>query len=177
MSALLRRFPDRREVAVVFSAVLFAVFTWALRSFIYKFPAFILYYGTWDLFSILAYQLVFALFESLFVAALIVGLAALLPGGWLKKGFAYKGFLTVLAAAVATIWIKENMTNQPTVGFLATAFGTACAAWVGLLLAAHFWPPMQRASMDMAERFTIFLYIYLPLGFVSMLVVLVRLVW
>ena len=177
MSFIKRRFPDHREVTLVFSAVVFAVFTWAVRSFIYKFPAFILYYGVLDLFSILAYLLTFALLESLLVTALIVGLAALLPGSWLKQGFAYKGFLTVLVAAVATIYIKETMTNQPTVKFLATAFGTAFAIWIGLLLLAHFWLPLQRIVLDLADRISIFLYIYLPLGLVSVSVVLIRLIW
>jgi len=176
MNFIKRRFPGRREVTLVFSAVAFPVFTWSLHSFIYRFPAFILYYGVWDLISILAYLLAFALLESLLVTALIVGLAALLPGSWLKQGFAYKGFLTVLAAAAAAIYIKETMTNQPAVKFLAIEFGAAFAAWIGLLLAAHFWLPMQRIVLDLADRFTIFLYFYIPLGLLSTLVVIVRII-
>ena len=177
MNFIKRSFPHQREINLVFSAVMFAVFAWAIHSFIYKFPAFILYYGVFELFSILAYLLTFALLESLLVTALIVGFSAILPGGWFRKGFAYKGFLTVLVATVATIIIKETMSNQPTVKYLTAAFGLALATWIGLLLLAHYWLPMQRFILDLVDRLSIFLYILLPLGSISVLVVLIRLVW
>jgi hypothetical protein len=177
MSFIKNRFPDRRDSTLVFSAAVFAVFTWTVRGFIYQVPSFILYFGVWDVFGILALQFTFALLESAFVAGLFILFGALLPAKWLKTGFGYKGFITVVVAAIAFIYLKGAMTNQPTVQFFVTTFVVTFLAWLGLILAAHFWNRFQRLVLDLADRLSIFLYIYLPLGLLSVVVVMIRLIW
>jgi hypothetical protein len=95
----------------------------------------------------------------------------------LKTGFAYKGFITVVVAAIAFIYLKGAMTNQPTIQFLGTTFVAAFLLWLGLILAAHFWNRFQRLILDLADRLSIFLYIYIPLGLLSVVVVMIRLIW
>ena len=176
MDFIKHRFPDRRETTLVFSAVVFAVFTWAVRSYIYKFPSFILYFDLWDILAILAQMLTFALLESLLVTGLLVGLSTLLPGTWLRTGFAWKGFITVLVAALTSLYLKVAMTNQPTVKFLLTTLIVTFVTWLGLILTAHFWLSFRRILLDVADRLSIFLYVYLPLGLVSVAIVIIRII-
>jgi hypothetical protein len=171
------RFPDRREITLVFSAAVFTVFTWAVRSFIYQVPSFILYFDLWDILGIFALLLTFALLESALVAGLLVLFCALLPAKWLKTGFAYKGFISVVVAASAFIYLKQAMNNQPTIQFLGTIFSVTFLSWLGLILAAHYWDRFQRLILDLADRLSIFLYVYIPLGLLSVIVVIIRLIW
>jgi hypothetical protein len=171
------RFPDRRASILVFSAAIFAVFTWTVRGFIYQVPSFILYFNLWDILGIFALLLTFALMESMLVAGLVILFGALLPAKWLKAGFAYKGFITVVVSAIVFIYLKSVMTNQPTIQFLGTTFFVAFLSWLGLVLTAHFWHRFQRLVLDIADRLSIFLYIYIPLGLLSVMVVMIRLIW
>jgi hypothetical protein len=128
----------------------------------------------WEQISVLAYLLAFALLESLFIMILIVGLACLMPGQWLRDGFGYKGFVTVLVATVAAIYIKETMTNQPTIRFFVTIFSLSFMVWIALLLVMHFQRSLQRFILEIADRFLIFLYVFIPLGLLSVLIVMFR---
>ena len=176
MDFLKRRFPDRRDTTLVFSAVMFAVFAYAARDYIYKFPSFILYFNLWDTFGVLAQYLTFALLESLLMTGLIVALAFLLPSAWLRTGFGYKGFITVLVLTAAALYLKAVMTNQPTIRFLVTTVIVSFLAWIGLLFLTR-WQSFQRLLLDLADRLTIFLYVFHPLSLLSLAVVAIRLIW
>lgn len=177
MNFIKNRLPDRRAVTLVFSAVIFAVFTWTVRSFIFKFPAYILYLRTWDIVAILADLLTFALLESLLVTGAITGIAILFPQKWLRKGFAYKGFITVVVASIVAIYLKEAMTDKSTTEFFLITFSLSFMLWIGLILAAHFWLPLQKVILDLADRFSIFLYLYIPLGLVGVTIFVIRVIW
>lgn len=178
------RLPARREVLLVFGAVLFAVFGWSIRGFFYKLPSFTLYFGVSSNLAILSYMMAFALLESMLMTGLLVLLSAVLPSGWLKSGFAYKGFLIILVATLAMIlfedyyrvaFLKDIAAGQtyPFPPFLRGAAGSVLA--LGLLLwLVHWKPRLQRYVLDILERMSLFTYVYVPLGLIGLVVVLVR---
>ena len=97
------RLPSGHEILLVFGVVAFAVFGWSIRGFLYKLPAFTLYFGAGANLAVLAYMMAFALLESVLVVGFLVALSAILPSGWLRSGFAYKAFLIVVVATAAMI--------------------------------------------------------------------------
>jgi hypothetical protein len=44
----------------------------------------------------------------------------------------------------------------------------------GLLWLFHWKPRLQRYALDVVERMSLFMYIYVPLGIIGLLVVLAR---
>lgn len=178
------RLPARREVLLVFGVVLFAVFGWSIRGFLYKLPSFSLYFGLGANLAVLCYMMAFALIESLIVTAALVILAALLPSGWLRRGFAYKGFLIVLVATVATIlfegyyragFLKDILAGYTYMfpPFIAGLIGSILV--LGLLLwLFRRYQRLQRYAVYTLEQISLFTYIYVPLGLIGIIVVLVR---
>jgi hypothetical protein len=172
-----RRAPAKEEIRLVFSMAAFCVFTWALRNYFYQFPALILSYNVWDLLSILAYTLFFALIESVLTTAFMVALAFLLPGLFLRKGFAYKGSFAIIAVGVISIHLQLVMSNQPKVNFLLIELARGLALWLVPVLLTRYVPFIRKIVLDVLDRLTIFSYVYFPLGILSLLVVFIRNLW
>ncbi len=176
--------PSRSDVLHVSGVVLFAVFGWSIRGFLFKVPSFSLYFGLGADFAILCYMFAFALLESALVMLVLVALGVILPSQVLKQGFAYKGFIVVLVLAVAAIvfeswyridFFKDIMAGMtyPIPPFIGGIIGTI------LLLAAlfwsfHAWPRLQKYAGVFMEQLSIFTYIYVPLGLLGLVVVVIR---
>lgn len=178
------RMPARHEALQVFSVVLFAVFGWSIRGFLYKIPAFTLYFGLGVNLAILSYMLAFALLESLLVTCGLLLLCALLPSRFLQVGFAYKGFLIVAVATISMILFETYYRVEYFKDIMARDYSSippfiigtiACgAALAALLWLFHRQPRLQRYSLHVIEQISVFTYIYVPLGLVGLFVVLAR---
>ncbi len=179
-----QRLPARSEVLQVFSVVLFAIFGWSIRGFLYKVPSFTLYFGLGANFAILCYMLAFALLESLVVMGFLLALAVVLPASFMKQGFAYKGFIILLVAAAAAIvfesWYSINYVKDIMAGndYAIPPFITGAVVTIASLAALFWvfalWPRLQKWAHVLMEQFSIFTYIYVPLGLLGLVVVLIR---
>ncbi|HTP02506.1 MAG TPA: hypothetical protein VMJ64_14120 [Anaerolineales bacterium] len=178
------RLPARRDILGVFSAVLFVVFGWSIRGFLYKIPAFALYFGLGTNLAILCYMFAFALIESILVTGTLVVVAAILPPGVFRQGFSYKGFIVVLVASVAMIlfegyyqsaFFKDIMAGNDSsippfvLGSVASLIALAALLWV-----AHVQPRVRRVAQYIVDQLSIFAYIYVPLGLLGLAVVILR---
>jgi len=182
--SLQARLPVQREIPEVFGVVLFAVFGWSIRGFLYKIPAFSLYFGLTTNLAILSYMFAFALFESLLVTGALVATAALLPARFLRDGFAYKGFLIVLCATIAMIvfegyyrveFFKDLMAgNDSSIPPFVIGLVVSLVSLFGLLRLFHVKPRLQRYALHVMEQFSVFTYIYVPLGLIGLIVMIVR---
>ncbi len=172
-----RRLPARNEMFLALSMAAFLVFTWSVRALFFNFPAFLLSYTVGEILVISAYMLAFALLETLLATLLILVLAVVLPSALLKEGFSYKAAFFFIAFGVISIHLQYMMTNQPKISFLLIELGRALALWLIPVLLVRYVNLVRRIVMDVLDRLTIFSYIYLPLGLLSLLVVTVRLLW
>ena len=179
-----RRAPIRTEILSIFNVVLFVLFGWSIRGFLFEIPAFLLYLGLGDITAILFYMLAFALVESVIITGGLVLLSMILPSNWLKIGFAYKVFLIILVATIGSIFFQgyykigffENliMNNysdlQPILeGLIICLIGLAVLFWI-----FNNKPRLQKYLSVVIEQFSIFGYIYFPLGVIGILVVFLR---
>lgn len=178
------KLPVQAEILSVFNVVIFAVFGWSIRGFLFEIPAFLLYLGIGDITAVLFYMLAFALVESIVITGGLVIVSMVLPSNWLRTGFAYKGFLIVLVATIGFILfqgyykigffqnlVKNDYSNfQPVLAGLIV--GVLCL--VGLFWVFHVKPSFQHYLSKFIEQFTLFGYIYIPLGIIGLLMVLVR---
>lgn len=179
-----KRLPIRADILRVFNIVLFVVFSWSIRGFLFEIPAFLLYLGLPDISQILFYMLAFALLESMIVTGGLVLLSMILPSNWFRSGFAYKGFLIILAATIGLILFQgyykigffQNLMRNDYSDFKPVLAGLMISI---LSLSLLFWlfhikPHLQKYLSVLIEQFSVFGYIYLPLGVIGFLVVIIR---
>ncbi|MGE5248893.1 MAG: hypothetical protein ACM3QS_01665 [Bacteroidota bacterium] len=171
----MKRLPDRRAFLLVYGGVVFIIYSWALRGFFFQLSSFLLYHSVGEIIAIFAYMMALALLESLAVMAVLMVTAALLPEAWLRRGFVYKAFLATLVASAGAIALETYLTRQTgSPGLLYAGLALSLLAWAGLIQFFDRLPRPRSLLLDLIERLQIFAYIYVPLGLLSLLIVLIR---
>lgn len=175
MGIFRQRLPARQEMLAILGAAVFVVFSWSIRGFLFVFPSRVMYFRAWEVFSIFMYMMAFALVESLLVVGSLTLLGMALPPKWLREGFAYKGLLILLLGTTTAILYQRSLGDDlPSKANLLWWTATPFILTLGLLALLRFFPRLSVFLASLAERFTVFAYIYLPLGFLGLLVVLLR---
>ena len=120
-------------------------------------------------------MMAFAFLESLLVTGLLAVLSAILPPKWLKDGFGYKGFICMVMATIAAIILQRTLKGElPPVQIL-LLIGFASLVWtVVIIILAERTPRVQNVLIDVADRLSIMLFLYVPIGLVSLIVVTLR---
>jgi hypothetical protein len=179
------RLPSRADWLAVFNVAVFVVFGWSVRGFLFKIPAFTLYFGLGDNILILFYMLAFALLECMTVMIGLAAVSMLLPSRVLREGFAYKGFIIILVATVAFILYQsyyeqiefyDRLVHHDAsfiwpilVGLVVFAVILAVLFWV-----FQRWPRLQKPTLILMNQFEIFSYLYVPLGIIGLFLIIVR---
>ena len=132
-------------------------------------------YATVELMGIFSYMMAFATVESLLLFVGLVLTSMLLPRRWLREGFSYKGFLIVLVGSVSAIQYQTFLGKElPEKNVFFLWAGMAIAIAVALCVLSHFVHRLQDILVSIAERFTVFAFLYIPLGILGLAVVAFR---
>lgn len=162
------------------ATVVFIVFTWSLYRMFFQLPSWLGYLSLGKILALAAYVLSFALVESLVMFGLLLGLAALLPERFLRRDFAVQGSL--LAGLVGT----GAYLVQRKIGLLYKLEPEQLALYSLATLAAIILAPLLYTPLlerlpkagdllrTLAERMTVFAYLYIPLGLLALLATLWR---
>ena len=89
----------------------------------------------------------------------------------------YKASFFFLASGVIFIHLQYGLTNQPTLNFLLRELGLILVLWIIPVLLTRYIGIVRKIVLDILDRLTIFSYLYLPLGVISLVVILIRLIW
>lgn len=149
-------------------------------------PSYLLRFSLGEILGFAAYQMTYALLESVFVTLVIAGLTLLLPVRWIGERFSVTGSLFALAfglgsiilkqSAVILIWLAETLrVSSGTAGMIVVgvwAFVVAGLPAAALLGARH--PRTQAAVNKFLESLIVLRGIYLALSVPAVLVVLYR---
>jgi hypothetical protein len=179
-----KRLPSRDEIIPVYATILFPIYSWTIYRLLWNLPSWQKeLFSIWDILALGAYGLAFALVESLTVLGFILLLSIALPAKYLRDKFVAQGsavlwvffILAIIAQyAIASIvflsWsIKEYVISSTLI------LGVSILL---LTIAPHFlicrFEKLERFFTSLADRMTIFLFIYLPLGILSLIVVILR---
>src|SRR6266498_338118 len=169
------RFPHRSEIIAVFGVAVFACFSWTIIGFFNKLSSFTLYFTLGEIATIFVYMMAFALLESLTVTASIVLLSVILPTSWLKEGFAVKGFVfLIVATGAAILFQKELKDHFPSTLTLLAGSVLPLLLSAFLIIIVRSIPKVQNILLNVQDRMVIMLFIYVPIGLLSLLVVMYR---
>jgi hypothetical protein len=184
LDMLRRKLPGRAEVLSVFNVLIFVVFGWSIRGFLFEIPSFLLYLNLGDMAAVVFYMMAFAFLECIFLTGGLVLVSLILPSNWFKTGFGYKGFLIILVATSCFILFQgyykvgffQNFLNNDYSPLRPVLIGMGSGLVVlgGLFWLFHNRPRLQKYLSTFIEQFSVFSYIYVPLGVIGILVVFVR---
>jgi len=120
-------------------------------------------------------MMAFAFLESLLVTGILVVLSAILPSKWLKDGFVFKGFILLAMATIAAIILQRTLQGElPSLPILTLIWFTPLVWSVVFIILAERKQSVQSILLDIAERISIMLFLYVPIGVISLLVVTIR---
>lgn len=164
------RLPSWKDIWPVYALIVFLLYTWSLFLFFWEFPSWSKFMTVGELFTIFCYVMSLCLFESMTFLAALLGICAALPVKMLKEYFIVRGsyFSFFILAGIMLYWyiiFPGNMFISSVIIFVVAIFFSFIAVKVGI---------MYRTAMEVTERLTIFLYLYLPVSVVLLVVVLIR---
>lgn len=178
LSALQDRLPEKRNIVTVFAVAMFLVYSWTLFTSFWKLPSWLFFLQVGEILSIYAYAFVVNLLESILLLIVVLLPAFFLPRRWWRETFISRAvalLLIVLGSAAL------HMSLYRTPDTRAVFIGGQLAWWIGTALIAVIliwivgsvtW--IRRGVENMADRFVVFLYIYLPLSVLAVLVIFMR---
>lgn len=177
MAIFRQRLPTRPDLQRVFAVCVFPAFSWSILWYLQNVFAWLPYLDVWNTLSIFAYTQAFALLESTLLTLLLVGLAMLAPGRLLREEFTVQASTAALGLTFWTILFQlvfDPVIRGWTVVQFILWFGLALATVLVAGVLAHRSRRIQRLVVAAADRLTVFLYLYVPLGVLGALVVLGR---
>jgi hypothetical protein len=175
LQILKNRIPHRSEIIAVLGVSVFACHSWSIWNFLHELPSFLLYFRPAEISVVFAYMMAFAFLESLLVTAGLVLAGIILPSKWLRNGFAYKGFIFVAVGSIAAFVLQKNLRYEfPSTQMLMLNLVIPLALIALFIAASHVVGPLQTVLLDIQDRISIMLYVYVPIGLVSLVVVAFR---
>ena len=178
MDTFKKRLPSRQEALQLLAVCTFLVYSWSILHFFRKLPSWILFLSYWDVASIFAYVLAFALIESIVVFSILILCCLVLPTWILRDGFVSKGSTLLImnafwASVFHPILLSDHILSWSPGQYALSALLYLASMGVSWYL-VHRSHPISRALNSFAERLTVFLYVYIPLGVLGILGVLAR---
>ena len=182
MSAgLQERLPTRSELLGVFAATVLIVYTWTIYVSFWKLPSWLFFLNVGEILSIYSYAFLLNFLECLMLlcASLVIGLV--LPRRIWSEAFVARGLvLVVILLGSAQLHLAQYPTLDLLDAFIEsqmrwwfhTFWIAALVAWIAGRVG---W--IKQGLEQMADRFSVFLYVYLPLTIMGLIVVIVRIIW
>jgi hypothetical protein len=177
------RLPSQNQVFLVFSVIVFVVFSWTLIREFFQVPSWLKYMVLGDILVLTAYILAFALFESLLVLGFLLLLSIVFPVKIFRDKFIAQGCSLVIVAGLGAVLLQENISLvyhlkirelivYPLIILLGLVILVFALAFVFDRLSVF-----QRLIEAIADRMTVFSYLYLPLGLIALVIVILRNLW
>jgi hypothetical protein len=174
------RLPARHAIAPVFSVVAFFAFSWSLYRMFYWLPSWLYYLNLRDIFWLACYVVSYCLFESLAMLGLMLLLCLVFPRRVLRDQFVTVGSVIAGTLGVAAFLLQrkiglllrietEIFFLAPVVVIVVLVIYIFVIAWL-----LRRFQVLTRLIAALADRMTVFLYFYVPLGLLGALLVLVR---
>jgi hypothetical protein len=135
-------------------------------------PGWLPFLKGWQILGIFAYTQAVALLESLSLLLLLIILATVLPAPLFRSKFVAIGTALAISAAfwiaAGQVIILDNPSQLRLWAILALSFTVLSCILV------HRHVCLEKTLVSLADRLTVLLYLYVPLGLLGLIVILVR---
>ena len=175
-----RKLPTRQELLPVFAVFVFFGFSWALYRLFWYIPSWLEYLNIAKILAIVAYVLAFALLESLALTLGLVVFSLFFPARFFKDKFTLQGASLAALISLAGVLLqrKINLVYRLELWQLVVyPLAFLLLLIVAVLVFSYLFerlPFLSRLVSGIADRLTVFAYLYLPLSLLGLVVVLLR---
>jgi len=181
---IVEKFPTKEEIIPIYATIVFPIYSWTIYRLLWNLPSWQKdLFNIGDMLVLGAYGLAFAFIESLTILVLIVFLSVVLPAKCLRNKFVAQGsavlwvfFVLAITAQyfiASTVFLSWNIKE-----FVISSTLILALSIVLLTVAPYFLiyriEKLESFFTTLADRMTVFLFIYLPLGILSLILVIVR---
>ena len=170
------RLPPIQQILAVYGIIALLIHGWTLMVFFWKLPSweYFLTYG--EMSTAFAYSMAMNLLECFSIMFALLLLSVILPQNWFRNVFSSRATVMVILFLAYMMYVALHIVSEedsypanlvrlvPVVGLVILAV----AFLIGRVV------PVRKLVDGLADRATIFSYIFLPVGIVSFLVVIVR---
>lgn len=176
---LSRQWPDKKDIMGIYAVIVFLVYSWMLVTSFYMLPSWMFYLSIGQILSLYAYSFSINLFESiLLLAGVLILEFTIFLGLRNNQEFQPRSILLVvflLGLMMARLIVFKGYEEAST--FVSTellwwGIGLPTSLLLAVIGSKMRW--LQSLLNIISERLTIFLYIYIPLSFIALIVVLIR---
>lgn len=169
------RLPNREDAFRVYAVIIVLFYSWTIITTLKDLSSnWLFYLNLADIVALFAYSFVGAFLESLISIIALLLLGFIFPRKWFSENFVLYGSILSLALAGSLVYLYSQTLSY---GILDKA-GLWTVAFLGtvtvLILLSKIFPFIDVVIQSMAERFVVFLYIYLPISAISILIVILR---
>jgi len=175
---LLSRLPARQNIVNVFATAAFMVYGWTIYASFWKIPSWMFYLRLDEIFAVYAYSFIVNFIESALLTLGLVFLGFIFSGNLWKDGFISASVISLIIAVVSAL-LHMRLFDDPNlrVGFIESQVrwwsSAVLIAFVASIAFARV-PWLKRFSENLADRFVVFLYLYIPLTILSLGIVIFR---
>ena len=171
-----RRLPAWKEVAAVYGIAVLIIYAWSLVWFFWKYPSWILFLNSGEIYALLAYVLTVNFMESLFVLFFPIAASIFLPLKWFHDQFIARGSALVISILVFFILMANQFDgrtkfNQNLIELLIIPYTIFTLFFV---FAAGKNIIMHTVIENIADRTIVFIYISGFLSIISLITVIIR---
>jgi hypothetical protein len=173
--AIFNRLPKAAQIAALYALIVFTIYSWTVLWFFFKIPGWLYYLSIGEIFTSLAYSLATNFFESLVVLAIPVFLAVVLPKKWFYDLFVARGAALILPGLVYMMYVAfqfQSKLDYPSE--ILNWYPAVLALVIILAFLVGRVPFLCKALETLGDRATVFLYLSIPIGLVSILAVAIR---
>jgi len=173
--AFVKRFPKWDEIIPVLAVGVTILFSWSIiasaKDLINNWG---LYFGVADLLSLFAYVIAGAFLESLLVMAALLIISLILPKKIFAGKFVLRGTILTITFLGSIIYLYSKTLTYGIYGNLNKWGEFFAVSTLIFFVFGEFFPAVSKVIEFIADRCIIFLYIYLPLSFISIIAVVLR---
>jgi hypothetical protein len=172
--------PNKREIFPVFSLIVFVVYTWTIYRMAWQMQSWLYFMTINQVLILAAYILADALIESILVLGFVLFLAMIFPSRFLKCRFAVQGSALVIFMTLGAVLLQNRqdmLSNLPLAGLVLFPLVVLVGLFLFLVLfysLAKRKGTVSRLMLAIADRFTLFSFIYVPLSLIGLTVVIIR---
>lgn len=173
---MLQRFPKLQEILPVYAVIATIVFGWSLVTFFWKLPSWLFFLNIGEILTILAYTFSTDLLESLAWLGILLFLAFVLPDVLLRNKFAERGSsLSLVTLGSLAIFVNryEEVGSQ-LANYLILWMGVTLLLAIFLAYLGSRVRVIGSGILWFTDRLIVFLFLLIPIGVLSLIVILIR---
>ena len=172
---IVKKIPRWEQVIPVYAVIVMMVYVWSLFQYFWRLSSWLNFSTLGQVGGIYVYTVAVNFIESLLILLALLVLSVILPSKWFSEEFVVKGstltLLTLGGLMVFNQTLFEDILHPSVLLPKLLAFGAVTAFLVFLFGRVGF---LKKTMEEVANRMTVFLYIWVPITAISVLVLLVR---